>query len=78
MHRFMQLTLLAPVCLLMACGTSGAGAAQADPTRAVATLPGAVWLESLDLTKMSKRGRWATHAGKSTGQSDTRTCQGNK
>ena len=40
---------------------------ESDPTKSAVLLTNAVWVESLDLTKMSKRGKWATNAGKSTG-----------
>ncbi|MDX2024341.1 MAG: NPCBM/NEW2 domain-containing protein [Deltaproteobacteria bacterium] len=68
------LFVLTPLLVLgiHSCGTSGSAGARRDPTRSTEALPNAVWLEKLDLTKMSKRGRWATNAGKSTGQNPLR------
>lgn len=55
-----------------ACEAPSNAALLPDPTRGEGPLPAAVWVESLDLKLMSKRGRWPTNAGKSTGNNPLR------
>jgi alpha-galactosidase len=65
MTHKLRLSLILVLSTIAARPTSGADTV--DPTRANAPLPGGIWVETLDLTKITKRGRWATHAAKSTG-----------
>lgn len=73
MRPLASLFVLAPLLFcLQTCGTFGSRDTPQDPTRNAVSLPDAVWLETLDLSKMSKRGRWPTNAGRSTGKNPLR------